>query len=361
LKWLETRISVVGVDEQDPGHVPGSSMRTALVTGGTGFIGRHVVAALLDRGVAVRAVVRSTERAGHLARDGVEIVAGSLADLDGWQGRIRGCDAVFHCAGLVAARRRADLMEINGTDVGRLADACAAVESPPVLVHLSSLAAAGPAPRDGIRTEADPPRPVSAYGASKLKGDGELLQRAGRLPISVLRPGIVFGPHDTNVAKMFQSIQWTRLHAMMGFRSPRLSLIHVADMVTLMLATATGGARLAARDTVATTGVYHACDDREHPTYADLGRRIATALGRSVVVLPLPLTLALPMAAVVAGCWSLLGQASIVSPDKLREATVPSWAASAARARADLAFEPAASLDIRLRETADWLRTARLV
>ena len=331
-------------------------MRTALVTGGTGFIGRHVVATLLDRGVAVRAVVRSPERAGHLARDGVEMVTGSLADLDGWQDRIRGCDAVFHCAGLVAARCRADLMAVNGTAVGCLADACAAVESPPVLVHLSSLAAAGPAPRDRIRTEADPPRPVSAYGASKLKGDGELLQRADRLPISVLRPGIVFGPHDTNVAKMFQSIQWTRLHAMMGFRSPRLSLIHVADLVTLVLAAATGGARLAATDTAATTGVYHACDDREFPTHAQLGHRMARALGIRTLVLPLPLTVAFPAALAIESYWKLRGQASIVSADKVREAIAPSWAASAERARHDLGFTPAASLDARLAETAGWLR-----
>ena len=50
-------------------------MRTALVTGATGFIGRHVVGGLLDRGVAVRALVRSPARAGHLDRAGVETVA----------------------------------------------------------------------------------------------------------------------------------------------------------------------------------------------------------------------------------------------------------------------------------------------
>ena len=95
--------------------------------------------------------------------------------------------------------------------------------------------------------------------------------------------------------------------------------------------------------------------------YPALGRRIAAALDRSIVVLPLPLMLALPTAAVVASCWNMLGQASIVSPDKLREATVPSWAASAARARHDLGFEPAATLDARLRETADGLRADGLV
>ncbi|MFM7135636.1 MAG: NAD-dependent epimerase/dehydratase family protein, partial [Planctomycetota bacterium] len=198
-------------------------MRTVLVTGATGFIGRHVVAGLLDRGVAVRALVRSPEKTGHLSHEGVERVAGSLADVARWQAALAGCDAVFHCAGLVAARQRADLTAVNGTAVGHLADACAAIETPPTFVHLSSLAAAGPALRDGIRDEGEPARPVSAYGVSKLAGDGELATRAGRLPVTIVRPGIVFGPHDTNVAAMFQSIQWTRLHAMMGFRSPRLS------------------------------------------------------------------------------------------------------------------------------------------
>lgn len=332
-------------------------MHTALVTGATGFIGRHVVAGLLDRGVAVRALVRSPAKAGLLPRDGVEPVAGSLTDIDRWQPALAGCDAVFHCAGLVAARRKADLTAVNGVAVGRLADTCAAAETPPVLVHLSSLAAAGPVPRDGVRDEADPASPVSAYGASKLVGDGELAARAGRLPITLVRPGVVFGPHDTNVAAMFQSIQWTRLHAMMGFRSPRLSLVHVADLVTLVLEAATRGERLSADPAAPSgTGIYHACDDREFPTHAELGRRMARALGTFVIVLPLPLTLAVPTAFTIEKFWNLRGQPSIVSPDKIREAVAPSWAASAARARRDLGFAPAASLDDRLGETARWLK-----
>jgi nucleoside-diphosphate-sugar epimerase len=332
-------------------------MRTALVTGATGFIGRHVVAGLLDRGVAVRALVRSPAKASHLDHDGVETVAGSLADIAGWQPALAGCVAVFHCAGLVAARRRADLMAVNGAAVGRLADACAALETPPALVHFSSLAAAGPAPRDGVRDEADASRPVSAYGRSKLAGDGELAARARRLPITIVRPGVVFGPHDANVAAMFQSIQWTRLHAMMGFRSPRLSLVHVADLVGLALEAAARGTRLVAvAEAAAGAGIYHACDDREFPTHAELGRKMARALGTFAIVLPLPLTVAVPTAFAIETYWNLRGQPSIVSPDKIREAIAPSWAASAARARRDLDFAPAASLDERLAETARWLR-----
>lgn len=332
-------------------------MQSAFVTGATGFIGRHLVAGLLDRGVAVRALVRSPAKAGHLLREGVEIVAGSLADVDGWRTKLSGCDAVFHAAGLVAARRHRELHDVNAAAVGRLADACADVDTPPALVHLSSLAAGGPAPREAVRDEADPPRPVSAYGASKLAGEQLLARRAGRLPITVVRPGIVFGPHETSVAAMFQAVQWTRLHLTMGFRSPPLSLVSVADLIPLVVAAADQGKRLPADGAAAPgTGIYHAVDDREFPTHGEFGRRIARAIGVTTLVMPLPVPIAWPVAAAIEAFWNLRGQPSIVSPDKLREATVPSWAASAARARRDLGFSPRVSLDERLAETAAWLR-----
>jgi nucleoside-diphosphate-sugar epimerase len=192
-----------------------------------------------------------------------------------------------------------------------------------------------------------------------MLGEEALAKRSGTLPITVIRPGIVFGPHETNFAAMFQSIQWTRLHAMMGFCSPRLSLIHVADLVSLVLSAAERGHRLPPdRRAADGTGFYHACDDREFPTHAQLGRRIARALGTSALILPLPTEIAFPAAGVIEAYWNFRGQASIVSPDKVREAIATSWAASAARARRHLGFAPGASLDTRLAETASWLKHA---
>jgi nucleoside-diphosphate-sugar epimerase len=83
---------------------------------------------------------------------------------------------------------------------------------------------------------------------------------------------------------------------------------------------------------------------------------MARALGTFAIVLPLPLTVAVPTAFAIETYWNLRGQPSIVSPDKIREAIAPSWAASAARARCDLDFAPAAPLDQRLAETVSWLR-----
>lgn len=339
-------------------------MRTAFVTGATGFIGRHLVDRLLARGCEVRCLVRSPARAAHLDRDGVQLVTGSLADIAPWQGHLRGCDAVFNAGGLCAARSKGELFATNGAAVGTLADACAALDTPPVLVHISSLAAAGPPPRRRtVRDERDAFAPVSEYGASKLAGEVELRRRAGRLPATTIQPGVVFGPHDTKILALYKMIDGMGLHLPLGVRKVPLSLIHVSDLVDLVLAAAACGERMAPPNGRAhdASGIYHACDDREHPGYDDLGRRVGRALGRRVAVLPLPTAAALPIVTVAETVSNLLGWPSIVSPDKLREATARSWAASSAKARDQLGFTAPKPIDARLCETGDWFRSNGLL
>jgi nucleoside-diphosphate-sugar epimerase len=334
-------------------------MRTAFVTGATGFIGRHLVDGLLARGCEVTCLVRSPARARHLQRDGVRLVPGSLVDIGAWRWDLAGHDTVFNVGGLVAACRRSELFAVNGTAVAGLADACADLETPPTLVQVSSLAAAGPPPvgRE-IRDESDPFTPVSAYGESKLTGEVELRRRAGRLAITIVQPGVVFGPHDEKFLAIYQTVNTARVHLAMGLRPVPLSLIHVADLVALLLAAADGGERIAATDGDGRpNGVYHAVDDGEHPSYHELGHRVAAALDRRALVLSVPVTVAAPATRAIDAVTWLTGRPSIVSADKLREATARSWAASGRKAREQIGFRPAASLDARLRETADWWRS----
>lgn len=336
-------------------------MQTVFITGATGFIGSHIVDWHRDRGHAVRCLVRPSDRPVTPRRDGVEMVTGTLENVAAWAHALAGCGTVINAGGIVAPRRRGELAAVNGRALGDLADACGRIETPPTLVHISSLAAAGPAAGPTPADESQPAAPVSRYGASKLAGERELRLRAGRMPITVVRPGIVFGPRDERVAAVFQSIDRVRLHVRMGFRDAPLSLLHVTDLVPLLAAAAASGERLAAGPARTGQGIYNACDDRDHPTYGDLGRRMAAALGRRVLVVPLPLPLAWPASLAVQAFWNARGVPSIVSPDKLREATAGSWAASATKARQELGFSAAATLDERLCETAAWLRAnARL-
>jgi len=300
------------------------SIQTVFLTGASGFVGTHVAEELLRRGCEVRCLVRPTARAEHLDRPGIVRVEGALEAPDSYRRALDGCDTVLHAGGLVAA-----------------------------------LAAAGPPPLErAYRDEIDPAAPVSDYGISKRAGEIALEQRADRLPITVVRPGIVYGSRDPKVAAIFKAIQRTGLHVVVGFQTPRLSLIHVDDLVDLLLRAARDGETLApagSRD-AGQRGFYFACDDREHPTYGQFGRRVAAALGRRVVVWPLWRWVGRTVGGVSEGLGRLTGSAAILSRDKVREATAWSWACSAAKARAQLAFVPARPLDFRLRQTAEWYR-----
>jgi dihydroflavonol-4-reductase len=341
-------------------------IRTAFVTGASGFIGTHLVGHLLDRGCEVRCLVRPTTRAEQLARPGVVRIDGMLAEPDSYRRGLFGCDAVFHLAGILSAARPAAMLRTNGGGTRRLADACATIPSPPRFVHVSSLAAAGPPPPDrAFRDENDPPAPISVYGRSKRDGERVLERRARDLPVTIVRPGIVYGAGDAQGAQIFRAIRRTGLHVVVGFHTPRLSLVHADDLAELLVAAAARGETLAGTDGTPAgfgaperawnpRGYYLACDDREHPTYGEFGRRVAAALGCGVVVWPLWRWVGRAVGAAAEAASRHRGRASVLTRDKIREATAPNWACSAAKARSQLGFRPALPLDMRLRETAEW-------
>lgn len=334
-------------------------IKTAFVTGATGFIGSHLLERLHHADCEVRCLVRSAARFPPTRRAGIMPVEGTLDDPGSYRQALSGCDAVFHLGGLVGASRQSDLFRINGTATAELADACVAQPTPPRLVFFSSLAAAGPPPIDrAFRDESDGPAPVSDYGRSKRAGEMALQRRADRLPITILRPGIVYGPRDPKMAAIFQAIARTGIHFTIGFQTPRLSLIHVADLVDVAVAAAELGETLShdAAGDYSPQGYYLACDDREHPTYGQFGRLVAKALGRGVFVWPLWRWVGRTVGLAAQTLITPDGRGNLLSLDKVREATVWSWACSGHKTRAQLGLAPRFSLDDRLREMAAWLR-----
>lgn len=333
------------------------SLQTVFLTGATGFIGSHLAAALLQQGCEVRCLIRPGSAGAVSLPPGIVPVVGRLEQTAGYRDFLSGCDAIFHLAGCVNALSRAALTETNGHATARLADACAALPVPPRFVFLSSLAAAGPPPEGRLlRDETDLAAPVSHYGRSKRAGEIGLEQLADRLPVTIVRPGIVYGRGDPKIAAVFKAIHRTGVHFVVGFRTPPLSLIHVDDLVSLIVRSATAGEILAGAGGPPGRGYYLACDDSEHPTYWQFGRHIAAALGRGVFVWPLWRWVGRTVGSVSEAVSRITGDASLLTLDKIREATVRSWASSAAKARDQLAFAPPLPLDARLRETAAWFR-----
>src|SRR6476661_287074 len=183
-----------------------------LVTGGTGLVGSHLVRALLGRGDRVRVAVRGSSRAENLEGLDVERVACDILDRRAVRRALRDVDRLFHVAGLTSLRApRERLMEVNvkGTRIVMEEALRAGVER---VVHTSSVATVGPAPRGSTADETQvyaAGRYAIPYVDAKREAEVEALHHAALgLPVVVVNPGHVFGRGDvyrssTDVVRRF--------------------------------------------------------------------------------------------------------------------------------------------------------------
>ncbi len=330
-------------------------MRHALVTGASGFIGNHLVKQLSDRGTKVTCLVRPTTEVDRLKEMGVEFAVGNVTELDSVRRALSGTDidTVFHLAGLTKSLRSEQMMHANREGCRCVAAACADAESAPRLVVVSSLAAAGPDPKNEERDSAKAYPTVSAYGASKRAGEVAAIEFASKVPMTIVRPPIVLGQGDREGLTMYQSIDRYRCHLVPCLSDKRYSVIHATDLANACIAAAENGKRILNADSA--QGVYFAAADEVY-TYAGLGRAIAGALGRKVLNIRFPSPAVWVVAGVSEAVARLRGKASLLNLDKAREATSVSWTCNANELKNDTGFKPAVPFVDRLSETVDWYR-----
>jgi dihydroflavonol-4-reductase len=340
-------------------------MARVLVTGATGFIGSNLTKRLVALGNDVTCLVRSPSKAAGLESLGVRTALGDLRDEAAVRRAVGQAEIVYHLAGLITAFRPAELMEVNATAFRYLAAACAACPNPPALISVSSLSAAGPSPANRPRTESDPPAPVSHYGRAKRAAELIAQEYAADVPITIVRPPMVFGEGDLLMRSLFRTIWRLGIHIALGVKQSRYSLIHVADLVDALMLCAERGARLAPANgspTKSVRGYYFVAGD-EQPTFAELGQLIGSSLGQDRVSVwgSSRGVMLWPAAAVAELAARLRGRPYIFNFDKAREAKAGSWTCSSQTIRADLGFAPRAPLAERLRQTADWYRQQQLL
>lgn len=333
-------------------------MPSALVTGASGFIGPHLVANLQRAGYDVTCLVRATSNRERLEPLAPAWAEGDLRDAEKLKQAVVGHDYVFHLGGLVKAFSAQELLEVNEAGTGNLLEACAARETPPQVLIVSSLAAAGPSPNQHLRSETELAKPVSNYGRSKQAQEAKAAMFADRVPISVIRPPIVFGEGDDAMLAMFRPIRRTRIHFVPGLFPRQFSLVHAADLAEAMRLVAERGERISATGKPG-QGVYFPASD-EHPTYAELGQRIGRSLGhRRTFVLYSPLLFTWIAASGAELVSRVRGKQQIFNLDKAREAAAGNWTCDPSKLRQELGWQNAATLDERLRQTAEWYREKR--
>jgi nucleoside-diphosphate-sugar epimerase len=300
-------------------------MRLA-ITGATGFVGGHLLDAAAKAGHQVAALARRPQP----PRDGVEWIAGSLDDRPALDRLVEGADAVIHVAGVVNAPDAAGFEAGNVLGTGAV---LSAAEKAGIarFVHVSSLAAREPQ--------------LSQYGASKARS--EALVAASLLSTIIVRPPAIYGPGDHELLEMFRM-------AKRGFvllpPPGRLSLLHAADLASLLLA-------LAAPD--APTGTLE--PDDGHPrgySHVEFAQALGKAVGRPVRTLSMPG----PILGLAARIDRLArGSMAKLTPDRAAYFAHPDWVAAPDRAPSSSLWKAQIATPEGLADTAAWYRREGLL
>jgi nucleoside-diphosphate-sugar epimerase len=319
---------------------------TVLVTGATGFLGSALVTELLKQKQQVRVLARDEARARAQFGDAVEIVVGEITDAAQVQRAVTGASIVYHFAGrLYHPSTPAELYyrtHVEGTRI--LLDACKAQSSLQRIVHCSTTGVYGVTGRTPAAEDA-PFAPTNPYEKSKLEGELLALQacKEDGLPVSVARPGLVYGPGDLHLLGFFVSIKKGRPCLIDGGKA-LIHPIYIDDMTAAFL--------LCAERPQAIGHSYNIAGD--HPvSFRELAEAIAHSLGRSLPRGDIPLWLANLASDIFALIPGMKGENAPLTRSRVRFLT-NNRVYNIERARNELGFAPTMPLEEGMRRTAEW-------
>ncbi len=188
-----------------------------LITGGTGFLGRHLAPALAEAGLKVRCLVHRQPLPQPLRALGIEEIPGSILEVSSLQPALQGVEQVIHLVGIILETRKRTFETLHVEGTRRLLEAARAA-GVRRFVYVSALGA----------------RPQDATRYHRTKWEAEELVRASGLPFTIVRPSVIYGPGDAFISRFARLL---RLAPVFPFpRSGRLQPIHVEDVVACLRA-----------------------------------------------------------------------------------------------------------------------------
>lgn len=303
-----------------------SHMKTLAITGGTGFVGKRLVALALERGYRVRALARRAQT----PQDGIAWLEGSLEDTGSLAALMQDADVAIHVAGVVNAPTLPEFLRGNVEGTANVI-AAAGTKGVRRFVHVSSLSAREPQ--------------LSHYGQSKRLAEDAVI--ASGLDWTIVRPPAIYGPGDMDMRDMFRI---ARMGLALLPPPGRMSVIHVDDLARLLIAlTETDPGRIILDPDDGVPGGW---------THADFARAIGAAVGRNVLPLPLPKAL-LSLAARADKAFR--GSGARLTQDRVGYMSHADWTSDPAHRPDPALWTPDTPTPAGLAATADWYRAHGLL
>lgn len=321
-----------------------------LVTGGHGFIGSFLVERLLKENFSVRCLVRKTSNLQWIQNLPVELVYGDITQKETLPAAVKDVDIIYHVAGAIKGATREKFFSVNCDGTLWLAEA-AQSHAPHLkrFIFVSSVAAAGPVEGTQRPTENSDCHPVSDYGKSKLEAEHRLKKQFPTLPLTIIRPPIVYGPRDSNFLLFFK-------FAKRGFflvpppYERYFSIVYVKDLVD--------GIYMASQ-TQAAEGQTYFIANPEFYSFESLAAHLSRPFSKTPHFIYVPELLIRLLALAGDAYVALTKKEIMLTSKKFPELKASSWICSVEKANRELHFKTQVPLSLGVRETVDWFKEHR--
>jgi nucleoside-diphosphate-sugar epimerase len=322
--------------------------KRVLITGASGFVGYHLIAAALASGLEVFAAVRPSSNIQHLKEFDIQYTHLDFADVDSLRADIasKRYSYIVHASGITKAKSKEEYELVNAGYTRNLALATVSAGiNLEKFVFVSSLAALGPLTDLSKQIEDNSEaHPVTNYGASKLLAE-QYLQEVADLPLIIIRPTAVYGPREKDIFILFQTIN-KGLEPHIGSFKQQISFIYVTDLAKIIVN---------ALFSDITSRAYNVSDGAVYDRYA-LAQGVKKALHKRTLKFHLPVPAVSALAALMERLYKNSAASPALNKEKMNELTAVNWACSITNAKNDLGFKPTYGLEAGILETVNWYK-----
>ncbi len=315
-----------------------------ILTGATGFIGSHLLDKLISSGADVTCFVRGNSSLKWLEGKKCRIERVDFLVEDSIARHLADAEYIFHIAGVIRGKTDQEFYTGNHITTRNLVHwTCKHSSRIKRFIQFSSLAVTGPS-LDGIPVnESSPKRPVSIYGVSKMLAEQEVLKMRDRLPVTIIRPPIVYGIRDSAL-EMFYKLVAKGFLPLLGSRK-YFSIVHVDDLLS--------GTLELLRHEAAKGEVYFISDPSQY-SFDELASSVSRSLGKKPLRIRIGDYMILMMGSFFTSVLKPLGINSIFSRDKAVEICQKYWTCSSKKIEEHIGFKAKIDLQSGMRDTIKW-------
>lgn len=312
-----------------------------LITGATGFVGRHLIRRLLLDNQKIRVLLRPGSKALALKGFDIEKIQGNPFNVESLEPAFKDVSIVIHCAGVLKGLSYNDYYKGNVLYTQNLVEA--AQKYAPNLkkfIHLSSQAASGPS-ESTPKKESESDHPISWYGLSKLLGEKKV--KESTLPYIVLRPSGIYGPADHEFLPVFKMGK-KRIQVMVGNGRNQINLLHVNDLVETICSSIS---QTVSRE------LFYLCDGVSY-SWRDIYRIAGEAIGKKPVLIAVPKFIAKSLGYFNSFLGKLIRKPLLLNKDKIKEGLQDYWIFDNTKSKNLLNFNPKYTALEGFKETYQW-------